>query len=327
MHCPGMSTEVCGRGLESRYELRRAPALADLFSRKAIKLCSPWGVTFGGAVIGLVAVLGMVFSLSLLSTQAKFSFFGNRLFIGNSSGGAGSLIDNSGNGRTLGDAQLTNDEDGVICLGFLSTIAGNQGDDLLTGTDGPDVIAGRGGNDTIDGKGRDDFICGGSGDDFVLGGSGDDLMRGFSGDDFMNGGPDRDTMLADEGNDQVIGEDGRDFLSGNIGDDVLIGGDFMLKDERTEVLTGDDVFLGGLGNDVMIGDDGDDGLLAFSGNDFVVGGKGNDYINGFPGDDYMDGGENPEDECIGGDGADSAADCELMTEVEMPDGRRFPGLP
>jgi Ca2+-binding RTX toxin-like protein len=327
MHCPGMSTRVCSLGLESGYKPGSTPALADLISRNTIKLCSPRGVTFGGAVIGLVAVLGMIFSLSLPSTQANFSFFGNRLFIVSPSGGAGSLIDNSGNGRALGDTQLTSDEDGVICLGFLATIAGNQGDDVLTGTDGPDIIAGRGGNDTIDGKGGDDFICGGSGDDFVLGGPGDDLMRGFSGDDFMNGGPDRDTMLADEGNDQVIGEDGRDFLSGNIGDDVLIGGDFMLKDERTEVLTGDDVFLGGLGNDVMIGDDGDDGLLAFSGNDFVVGGKGNDYINGFPGDDFMDGGENPEDECIGGDGADSAADCELMIEVEMPDGRRFPGLP
>jgi Ca2+-binding RTX toxin-like protein len=320
-----MSTRVSDLGLESRYEPRSAPALAGLFSGNALKLCSPWRATFGGAVIGLVVVLGIVFSLSLLSTQAKFSFFGNRLFIGSSSGGAGSLVDNSGNGRTLGDAQFTYDEDGVICLGFLATIAGNQGDDVLTGTDGPDVIAGRGGNDTIDGKGGDDFICGGSGDDFILGGPGDDLIRGFSGDDFINGGADRDTMLADEGNDLVIGEDGRDFLSGNIGDDVLIGGDFLLKDERTEVLTGDDVFLGGLGNDVMIGDDGDDGLLAFSGNDFVVGGKGNDYINGFPGDDFMDGGEG-EDECIGGDGADSATDCEFMTEVEMPDGRRFPGL-
>ena len=145
-----------------------APALADLFSRNAIKLCSPWRVTFGGAVIGLVAMLGMVFSLSFLSTQANFSFFGNRLFIGSSAGSAGSLVDNSGNGRTLGNAQLTSDEDGVICLGFLATIAGNQGDDVLTGTDGPDVIAGRGGNDTIDGKGGDDFICGGSGNDFLL---------------------------------------------------------------------------------------------------------------------------------------------------------------
>jgi Ca2+-binding RTX toxin-like protein len=283
-------------------------------------------VIFGGAVTGLLAVVGTGFSLSLSSTQANFSSFGSYLFVGSSSDSAGSLVDGSGSGVTPGEAQLDSGEDGVICFGFLATIAGSPGDDLLTGTDGPDVIAGRLGNDTIDGKGGDDFICGGGGDDFLLGGPGDDLMRGFSGDDFMNGGPDRDTMLADEGDDMVIGEDARDFLSGSDGNDTLIGGDYLLEDERVEALTGDDLFLGGLGNDVMIGDDGDDGFLAFSGNDFVVGAKGNDRMNGFPGDDFLDGGEGLEDECIGGDGADSATDCELITEVEMPGGRRFPGL-
>src|SRR5918992_5192452 len=196
-----------------------APALADLFSRNAIKLCSPWRVTFGG----------MVFSLSFLSTQANFSFFGNRLFIGSSAGSAGSLVDNSGNRRTLGNAQLTSDEDGVICLGFLATIAGNQGDDVLTGTDGPDVIAGRGGNDTIDGKGGDDFICGGSVNDFLLGGPGDDLMRGFPDDDLMNGAPGRDPMLADEGNDLVTGEGGRGFLFRRGGDCGINWGGFLLE--------------------------------------------------------------------------------------------------
>jgi Ca2+-binding RTX toxin-like protein len=283
-------------------------------------------IIFRGAAIGLVAVLGAVCSLSLSSIQANLSSFGDSLFVGSSSDGAGSLVDDSGSGMTPGDAQLDSGEDGVICFGFLATIAGSPGDDVLTGTDGPDVIAGRLGNDTIDGKGGDDFICGGGGDDFLLGGPGDDLIRGFSGDDFINGGPDRDTMLADEENDYVIGEDARDFLSGSDGDDTLIGGDFLLEDERIDMLTGDDVFLGGLGNDIMIGDDGDDGFLAFSGNDFVVGAKGNDRMNGFPGDDFLDGGEGLEDQCVGGDGADSATDCELIAEVEIPDGRRFPDL-
>jgi Ca2+-binding RTX toxin-like protein len=284
------------------------------------------GVIFGGAITGLVATIGTVFSLVFSITQANFSSLGNYLLIGSSSAGAGSLADGSGDGRTPGEAQLDSGEDGVICLGFLATIAGSPGDDVLAGTDGPDIIAGRLGNDTIDGKGGDDFICGGGGDDFLLGGPGDDLIRSFSGDDFINGGPDRDTMLADEGNDLVIGENGRDFLSGSTGDDTLIGGDFLLKDERVDVLTGDDVFLGGLGNDIMIGDDGDDGFLAFSGNDFVVGGKGNDRMNGFPGDDFLDGGEGLEDECAGGDGADSATDCEVVIEVEMPNGGKPPFL-
>ena len=144
-------------------------------------------VTFGGAVTGFVVALGTVFSLGISSTQGNFSYLGNYLFAGSSADGADSLADDFGSGRTPGDAQLTLDEDGVICLGFLATIAGGQGDDVLAGTDGPDVIAGRAGNDAIDGKGGDDFICGGSGDDFLLGGPGDDLMRGFSGNDFMNG--------------------------------------------------------------------------------------------------------------------------------------------
>jgi hypothetical protein len=265
-----------------------------------------WGLVAGTSFPMLVAL-----GVSMSSTQARVT----------PAGDIGLLATVPG-----GPAQFELGEDTYICLGALATVAGTHGDDIITGTDGPDVIHGRGGNDTIDGKGGDDLLCGGSGDDFILGGPGDDMIRGWSGDDFINGGPGSDTMLADEGNDQVVGEDGRDFLSGSDGDDILIGGDFLLEDERIESLSGNDVFLGGLGKDTIIGDDGDDSVLAFGGNDFVLTGEGEDYINGFGGDDFFEAGTG-EDTCLGGPGTDSAANCEIQSEIERQDTRKFPFIP
>src|SRR3712207_46616 len=60
------------------------------------------------------------------------------------------------------------------CRGLLPTIAGTDGNDVLTGTTGVDVIMGLGGNDVIDGGNAADVICGGAGDDRISGGNGDD---------------------------------------------------------------------------------------------------------------------------------------------------------
>ena len=216
-------------------------------------------------------------------------------------------------------------EDSFWCLGYMATIIGGPGDDILEGTNGRDVIHGRGGDDTLHGMGGDDLICGGSGDDIMFGGEGKDFMRGRSGNDFIHGGPGADTVLADDGNDELVGHDGRDFLSGSDGDDIIIGGDLLLEDHQRPRLTGRDVLLGGVGSDIIIGDDGDDGILGFGASDFMAGLGGNDTIYGYSGDDLLDGGEGV-DECKGGTGEDTAAECEIEEAVERRDASRFPFL-
>ncbi|HEU4760381.1 MAG TPA: hypothetical protein VFT91_10435, partial [Dehalococcoidia bacterium] len=95
---------------------------------------------------------------------------------------------------------------GPFCAGFLATIVGTGGDDLLTGTAGVDVIKGLGGDDTIDGLEGADVICADRGNDTVAGGPGVDLILG---------GP---------GNDQLFGQDDIDLIWGNAGDDAMDGG-------------------------------------------------------------------------------------------------------
>jgi Ca2+-binding RTX toxin-like protein len=225
---------------------------------------------------------------------------------------------------TGGLAQFEIGEDELICLGVRATIAGTMDADLLTGTNGPDVIAGRGGNDIIDGKGGDDILCGGSGDDFILGGPGDDFIRAWSGDDFVNSGPGRDTVLADDGDDYLVGEGSRDFLSGSGGNDIIFGGEYLFDEQGHGQFYGDDVMLGGQGNDIIIGGEGNDGILAFGGNDFLLGGRGDDFISGSSGDDYIDAGPGSNDRCDGGEGVDSAVNCESRSKIERRETRSFP---
>ena len=108
------------------------------------------------------------------------------------------------------------------------------------------------------------------------------------------------------------------------GNDIIFGGDNSLNDEQTSQLSGDDVMLGGQGDDIIIGDDGDDAILAFGGNDFVLGAGGNDRISGSSGDDYIDAGPGSDDRCDGGNGLDSAVNCETRTNIERRDIRSFP---
>lgn len=215
-------------------------------------------------------------------------------------------------------------EDTIFCFGLLGNVVGTHGDDLLIGTPGDDVIAARGGNDIIAGLGGEDLICGGSGDDQIFGGPMRDIVLAGTGDDIVIGGPGNDTLLGDNGNDHLTGSGGHDFLSGSRGDDVLIGGIMPHEQEDHPRLVPRDIFLGGLGNDIMVGGDGNDAFLAFSGDDIVIAAGGNDLVAGFSGDDHLDGGPGPEDECRGGPGADAAANCEIMSDIELEHLRSYP---
>ena len=87
---------------------------------------------------------------------------------------------------------------------------------------------------------------------------------------------------------------------------------------------GNDVMLGGQGDDIIIGDEGNDGILAFGGNDFLLGAGGDDFISGSSGDDYIDAGIGSNDRCDGGEGFDSAVNCEIRDKIERRETRSFP---
>src|SRR3990172_13025562 len=64
------------------------------------------------------------------------------------------------------------------CDGFVATIVGTSGDDLINGTPSDDVILGLSGNDIINGNGGNEIICSGSGSDVITTGSGNDYIHG-----------------------------------------------------------------------------------------------------------------------------------------------------
>jgi Ca2+-binding RTX toxin-like protein len=109
-------------------------------------------------------------------------------------------------------------------LTYLTTHAGNDGNDTLTGTGGVDVIAGYGGDDHLDGLGGDDLIRGGDGADTMIGGAGNDRLTGGAGDDNLSGGDDADYLDGGSGRDVVDGGDGNDTIFDWFGSDSISGG-------------------------------------------------------------------------------------------------------
>lgn len=109
------------------------------------------------------------------------------------------------------------DPDGHACptgdpLGS-EAVNGTIGDDVLAGVaDYASTIAGNEGNDMITGGGYADFLLGNEGNDTLDGGCGDDTLHGGLGDDTVRGG---------HGNDQVFGDFGADDLWGGEGADTF----------------------------------------------------------------------------------------------------------
>ena len=65
------------------------------------------------------------------------------------------------------------------------SIAGTEGDDVLTGTPYDDVIDARGGSNIVYGREGIDIIHGGDGDDRLIGGDGNDVIWGGRGNDVL----------------------------------------------------------------------------------------------------------------------------------------------
>ena len=100
----------------------------------------------------------------------------------------------------------------------------------------------------------------------------------------------------------VVGTAAGEVLHGTKGDDLIIG------------LGGDDELRGSFGDDCLIGGPGEDTLRGGHGDDVLLGGDNDDLLEGGQGNDHMDGGANdtdpPGDECKGGNGLDTEANCE-----------------
>jgi Ca2+-binding RTX toxin-like protein len=223
-----------------------------------------------------------------------------------------------------------NDEPELRCHGFVPTLIGSNGDDLIVGTDGSDVIVGLDGNDVLIGMGGQDFICGGPGDDLISGGRGHDRLHGEAGNDAISG---------QNGNDELVGDGGDDLLAGGVGNDDIMCGpeldtadgtsgadlvtadcenvldstsseslidDDLLCTSATATLTGtddDDVLIGTPGADVILGLGGDDVLVGLDERDRLCGGEGDDVLSGGLERDHLNGGPG-HDMIAGGQGQD-----------------------
>lgn len=96
---------------------------------------------------------------------------------------------------------------------IMTSVQGNQGNDVLLGSADADRILGGSGNDLIWGNRGADWLAGGSGDDSLFGGPGADFLIG-----------DGEGLSAFGGNDRLSGDEGPDSLQGGAGRDVLYGG-------------------------------------------------------------------------------------------------------
>lgn len=104
---------------------------------------------------------------------------------------------------------------------IMTSVQGNQGNDVLLGSADADRILGGPGNDLLWGNRGADWLAGGSGDDSLFGGTGADYLIGDT--DSLSafaGGNDR--LSGDEGPDSLLGGGGRDLLYGGSGADLFL---------------------------------------------------------------------------------------------------------
>ncbi|MCB9993685.1 MAG: hypothetical protein H6873_08495 [Hyphomicrobiaceae bacterium] len=101
---------------------------------------------------------------------------------------------------------------GVDQLGFVDTVRGTDGDNIIMGLGGNDILSGRSGNDTLIGGADNDTLRGGNYNDLLEGDSGNDFLFGDNGNDNLFGGANNDQIHFGRGDDTATGGSGNDLF-------------------------------------------------------------------------------------------------------------------
>ncbi|KAA1421678.1 calcium-binding protein [Nocardioides humilatus] len=238
---------------------------------------------------------------------------------GNGFGNGSDVIDGGGGvdtvsylGRTSGISASINAlfDDGAAGEGDqiranVESLAGSNGDDVLTGAAAANTLLGNGGNDKLDGRGGDDIVRGGPGDDQFI------------------------ETTAANGADSYFGDDGFDtvtYLGRTAG--VSVTKDALANDGANSGAEGDYVradvekVIGTSFADALTGGGIDDWFYGGGGNDTLTGKAGADTLFGDAGDDTFFARDNKADTLDGGAGNDSsqhdAIDIRTLIEVTLP---------
>lgn len=231
--------------------------------------------------------------------------------------GSDSLVGNAGTDtvRTTGSnitLSSTSIVVGVTGAGsFSNTLSGIERGDLTgtAGTDSMTAINFTTGAVSMAGLDGNDILTGSPGSDTIDGGAGDDRLTGLAGTDFLTGGSETDTVIASADSDFILNDAG--LTSAALGTDF-----FTLQDVEQASITGGasantlDASAFDKGAVTLIGGNGNDELDGGSGNDSLAGGDGSDTLNGGGGNDTLSGGGNDgdPDTLSGGAGSDTVQD-------------------
>jgi len=247
---------------------------------------------------------------------------GDNILMGGS--GDDSIVGGSGNEILLGDSGsvVRGVDDGVILVKTITSTRDGS-DTIMTGA-GNDIVMGGAGNDIITGDQGDNIILGDNGDAQIWGGESNDI----SSTDFDLGGS--DIISVGSGDNILLGGAGADILSDGLGNDIILGDNGYIhrdvnghvtrvtsidpendgdKGDSIDIVSGDNVVMGGTGDDrinvvdgfnIILGDngtlnlDGDnrdvnttdplvggyDRIFTGIGFSIILGGSGNDWIVG-----------------------------------------------
>jgi Ca2+-binding RTX toxin-like protein len=172
-----------------------------------------------------------------------------------------------------GDAQgdsISNFE-GIYGGAYNDVLTGNAVNNTLAGNDGDDVISGGGSYDSLYGYAGDDTLSGDGDNDYLTGDDGDDVLRGGAGADTLYGGNGSDTAS---------------YYTSPIGVVVSLEADTASGGDATgDALDGIENLTGSQGQDTLAGDTGANVLQGWGGSDVLAGAGGKDTLTGGTGAD------------------------------------------
>lgn len=220
-------------------------------------------------------------------------------------------------------------------------VTGGQLDDYMDGGIGNDVLTGAQGNDKLLGRDGDDQLTGGDGNDTLDGGAGTDVAvytKASSSYAVVSDGAsgflviDRETLEQDTvTNVETLRFTDGDFAptaialnrivinpAGSANANGTVNGDYILGDERTNILNGQggNDFVDGRGNPSP----GQQLIRGQAGNDTLVGGSGDDQLRGGSGVDRFFGGDGFDRISLFEVDATQAVSANLITQTVNNDG-------